>query len=188
MARHGVSRYNKVWTTLNTVGFNPKWQRDQVGRYCINCRILLSSQYLKRLQRKVGKTKFQQRTIIIGYRLNMAKFASPRSLSGTPIYIPNFKSIPEKTAEKSPENWILAKTHVKVDQARSVLCQDKLIYQFSSQYIKRRQRKIRKTEACQTDWQTISKLRVPRQAGRELLKRTVRLSNYDYLMYAHPIV
>ena len=35
MARHGVSRYSKVWTTENTVGFNPEWRRDQVGRYCI---------------------------------------------------------------------------------------------------------------------------------------------------------
>ena len=35
MARHGVSRYSKVWTTENTVGFNPELRRDQEGRYCM---------------------------------------------------------------------------------------------------------------------------------------------------------
>ena len=82
------------------------------------------------------------------------------------IHIPNFKSISQKPAEKSLENKILAKgnnssksrSSVTKTQTWSVLCLEKFLYQISSQYLKRRQRKVRKTEMWQkdrqTDWRT----------------------------------
>ena len=65
------------------------------------------------------------------------------------------------TAEKSPENYILAKgnnfcksmssvTKLKLD----LYCHNKFINQISSEYLKRLQRKVRKTEVWRTDGQT----------------------------------
>ena len=64
----------------------------------------IAIEYLKRLQRKVRKTKFEQRAITpvkIGQarqNLNLTCFISRQ------IHISNFKSIFQTTAEKSPEN------------------------------------------------------------------------------------
>ena len=96
------------------------------------------------------------------------------------IHILNFKSISQKTAEKksgklnSSKGQILLQKYVKRDESQtwSVLCHDKFIYKILSQYLKRRQRKVWKTEVWlsngRTDWRTASKLRVPQQAGRGL--------------------
>ena len=57
--------------------------------------------------------------------------------------------------EKSPENIILAKGNnshksrssmMKLKLAAYFLCYDKFVYQISSQYLKRLQRKVRKTK------------------------------------------
>ena len=55
----------------------------------------------------------------------------------------------QKAAEKNPENWIKQRaiTPVKVSEAWrnqnwSELCQDNIMYQISSKYLKSRQRKV----------------------------------------------
>ena len=64
----------------------------------------ISIEYIKRLQRKVWKTIFEQRAITpvkIGkavQNLNLICFMSWQ------IHKPNFKSISQKTTEKIPEN------------------------------------------------------------------------------------
>ena len=63
------------------------------------------------------------------------------------IHVSNFKSISQKTAEKSLENSISTNgSNSCKSQTRSVLFHDKFIYIISRQYLKIRLRKVQKTE------------------------------------------
>ena len=69
------------------------------------------------------------------------------------IQTPNFNSMSRKAAERNLGNWNLARpiTPVKVGQAwrnqtLSSSCHDKFMYQISSQYLQRRQKKVKKTK------------------------------------------
>ena len=66
----------------------------------------ISIQYLKRMQRRVWKTKFQQRAITPVKVRKAWQNSNLNSIKSKPIHLPNFKSISQKTAEKSPENLI----------------------------------------------------------------------------------
>ena len=79
------------------------------------------------------------------------------------LNIPNFKSISQtcqKTAEKTPENYSCKSRSsvTKLELDLYYVIHDKFIYQISSQYLKRLQRKVWKTEVRRTDGQTARKL------------------------------
>ena len=119
----------------------------------------ISTQYVERWQRKVRKKKFLQRAITHVKTGQTQPKSNFTCIMSRQIHIWNFNSICWKMTKKSPENEIFAKGNNSCNsrsnatsQTWSVLCEDKSIYQISSQYLRGRLRKVRKTEWTDTEW------------------------------------